>query len=191
MGLYQQIKEYLPYNEQEAQDKEMMLQFMERNKDYLERTNETAHFSASLWAVNPSRTKVLMIYHNIFHSWSWIGGHADGEEDLKAVALRELFEETGVKYARLVSEDIFSLESLTVDGHKKRGKYVPSHLHLNVTYLAEVQEEEKLVVKPDENSGVRWFETQEALKACVEPWMVERVYRKLVEKVSFISMPDA
>lgn len=184
MGLYQQIKNYKAYNEQEEQDKRMMLQFIERNKDCLERTNKIAHFSASLWVVNPDRTKVLMIYHNIYQSWSWIGGHADGEEDLKAVAMRELTEETGVKQAKLVSEEIFSLESLTVDGHEKRGKYVSSHLHLNVTYLAVAQEEEGLVIKPDENNGVRWFKIEEALKACNEEWMVERVYRKLIEKSS-------
>ncbi len=183
MGLYQQIRDYLPYNEQEEQDKEMMLRFMEQNGDYLERTNRAAHFSASLWVMNPERTKVLMVYHNIYHSWSWIGGHADGEEDLVAVALRELFEETGVKDAWLVSDKIFSLESLTVDGHEKRGVYVPSHLHLNVTYLAEAYEEEELVVKPDENSGVQWFEIEEALAVCEEKWMVERIYRKLVDKV--------
>lgn len=182
MGLYQQIKNYIPYNEQEERDKERMLRFMEQNVDYLERTNETAHFSASLWVVNSAGTKVLMIYHNIYHSWSWIGGHADGEEDLKSVALRELFEETGVKNGQLVSDEIFSLEGLTVDGHEKRGKYVPSHLHLNVTYLAVVQEDAELIVKPDENSGVRWFETEKALNVCTETWMVERVYRKLVEK---------
>ncbi len=182
MGLYQQIRDYRGYNEQEERDREMMLRFMERNMDYLERTNETAHFSASVWVVNSDRTKVLMVYHNIYHAWSWIGGHADGEEDLKAVAMRELREETGVMQARLVSEEIFSLESLTVDGHEKRGKYVPSHLHLNVTYLAVAQEEEELVVKPDENSGVRWFEVGEALEVCEEEWMVERIYRKLVEK---------
>ena len=38
--------------------------------------------------------------------------------------------------------------------------------------------------KPDENSGVRWFTPEEALAACSEPWMVERVYRKLVSKVN-------
>lgn len=182
MGLYQQIWDYTAYNEQEERDRKMMLQFMERNKDYLERTNETAHFSASLWVVNPSGTKVLMAYHNIYRAWSWIGGHADGEEDLKQVAMRELLEETGVKHAWLALEEIFSLESLTVDGHEKRGVYVPSHLHLNVTYLAVTKEDEELTVKPDENSGVRWFETEEALAICSEEWMVERVYRKLVEK---------
>ena len=54
---------------------------------------------------------------------------------------------------------------------------MPSHLHLNVSYLLEADEEEVLRIKPDENSGVRWFSLQEALAACSEPWMIERVYK--------------
>ena len=29
--------------------------------------------TASAWVVNPGRTKVLMVYHNIYKSWSWLG----------------------------------------------------------------------------------------------------------------------
>ena len=124
-----------------------------------------------------------MVYHNIYHSWSWLGGHADGETDLLAVAIREVKEEAGISDVRPVSEEIFSLESLTVDGHVKKGRYVSSHLHLNVTYLLEADEAEVLRIKPDENSGVRWFSLEEALAACSEPWMIERVYKKLNAKV--------
>ena len=124
-----------------------------------------------------------MVYHKIYDSWSWIGGHADGEEDLARVALRELKEETGVENAVLVSEDIFSLEILTVDGHMKKGKYVPSHLHFNITFLAEADESQVLVVNEEENTGVKWFSFEEALEVSSEPWMVERVYRKLIGKV--------
>ena len=123
-----------------------------------------------------------MVYHNIYNSWSWIGGHADGEADLCAVALRELQEETGVRNIRLVSDEIFSIETLTVDGHVKKGKWVPCHLHFNVTYLVEVDEDDELFVKEDENSGVRWFTFEDALKASTEPWMVKHVYEKLVGK---------
>ena len=104
-----------------------------------------------------------MAYHNIYNSWSWIGGHADGEENLAEVALRELQEETGVKNARLVSDEIFSIETLTVDGHIKKGAYVPCHLHFNVTYLAEADETEALIVKEDENQAVKWFTFEDAL----------------------------
>ena len=124
----------------------------------------------------------LMIYHNIYNSWSWTGGHADGETDLLAVALREVAEETGLQTLRPVSRELFSVEILTVDGHEKRGWYVPSHLHLNCTYLIEADDTEPLRVKPDENSGVRWFAPREALAACTEPWMRDRIYQKLIEK---------
>ncbi len=159
-----------------------MLQFIAAKPDYLDRTNLIAHFTASMWTVNKERTKTLMVYHNIYNSWSWIGGHADGIEDLCAVALRELQEETGVGNARLVSGDIFSLETIIVEGHVKKGNYVPSHLHFNVTYLAEADENEVLIVNEAENQAVKWWSFEEALKVSTEPWMVENIYKKLIEK---------
>jgi 8-oxo-dGTP pyrophosphatase MutT (NUDIX family) len=182
MRLYEQIKNYTPANEQEQRDKEQMLAFMQENANCLTRENTVAHFTTSIWTVNKERTKTLMVYHNIYDSWSWIGGHADGVEDLAEVALRELQEETGVKHASLVSSEIFSIETLTVDGHIKKGAYVPCHLHFNVTYLAEADEAEALVVNEDENQAVKWFTFEEALAASTEPWMVEHVYKKLVAK---------
>lgn len=182
MSLLQNIRDYIPVNAQEERDKEAMLQFMLKNPDYLNRANQTAHFTTSIWTVNQERTKTLMIYHNIYDSWSWIGGHADGIEDLCSVAMRELQEETGVRNAVLVDRNIYSLEILTVDGHVKKGIYVPSHLHLNVTYLAEADEKEALTVNIEENQAVKWWSFEEALRISKEPWMVEHVYRKLIEK---------
>lgn len=181
--LTQSIQSYIPCNEQEENDRNVMLRLLKTQDNILTRENQTVHFSASSWLVNKEHTKVLMIYHNIYNSWSWTGGHADGEADLLAVAKREAMEETGVKNIREVSDQIFSLEILTVNGHIKHGGYVPSHLHLNVTYLLETDEQEVLRVKPDENSGVRWFALDDALKACTEPWMAERVYSKLNKKL--------
>lgn len=185
MNIEQQIADYKPYNEQEAHDQAVMRQLLATQPDLFTRENQVAHMTASSWLLNATHDKVLMIYHNIYHSWAWTGGHADGDRDLLAVAKREAMEETGVTEIRAISEDIFSLEILTVDGHEKRGAYVPSHLHLNlnVSYLLETDEEEVLRIKPDENSGVRWFSLEEALAACSEPWMIERVYKKLNAKV--------
>ena len=182
MKLFEQIKNYIPVNEQEQNDKEQMLAFMQENDDCLTRENTVAHFTCSIWTVNKERTKTLMAYHNIYDSWSWLGGHADGIENLAEVAMCELQEETGVKNARLVSDEILSIETLTVDGHMKKGKYVSSHLHFNLTYLAEADETEALVVNEDENQAVKWFTFEDALKASTEPWMVENVYKKLIEK---------
>ena len=139
--------------------------------------------TASAWVVNSARDRVLMVYHNIYDSWSWTGGHADGEEDLLAVALREVREETGIEHLKPLSDGIFSLEALTVDGHEKRGEYVPSHLHLNVTYLIEADEHDSPHICADENSGVRWFTLDGALAASTEKWFVERIYSKLNAKL--------
>ena len=123
-----------------------------------------------------------MAYHNIYQSWSWLGGHADGQRDLRAVALREVSEESGLMSVRLARPDILSVEVLCVDGHEKRGEYVSSHLHLNVTFLVEADPAEPPRIKPDENSRIGWLSPGEALAASTEPWFVERIYRKLVER---------
>jgi len=169
MGIREDIEKYSPCCEQEERDKALMLSFLDKTPDAFLRSNLTAHMTASAWVINPKRDKVLMVYHRIYDSWSWTGGHADGEVDLAAVALREVREETGVKSARLLSKDIFSLEILTVDGHEKRGEYVPSHLHMNVTYLIEADDTDALSVCEEENSGVQWFSPEDALKASTEP----------------------
>ena len=127
-----------------------------------------------------------MVYHNIYDSWSWLGGHADGETDLLAVAVREVQEEAGITSVHPVSEDIFSIESLTVDGHFKKGRYVSSHLHLNITFLMEADSEEAVSIKADENSGVAWFAPKEALQKSTEPWFVEHVYTKLINKADLL-----
>lgn len=186
MDIARCLNNYKPCNEQEEHDKEMMLHLLQTMPDIFERKNQTAHFTASSWLLNKEHDKVLMIYHNIYHSWAWTGGHADGDTNLLAVAKREAMEETGVTDIKALSDDIFSIEILTVDGHIKKGSYVPSHLHLNVTYLLEADEAEVLRIKPDENSGVKWFSFEEALKACTEPWMIEWVYKKLNRKLDTI-----
>ena len=177
------IEQYIPRCEQGQRDRAVMLAFMERNADAFERSNLIAHMTASAWVVNPGRDRVLMVYHRIYDSWSWTGGHADGERDLLSVALREVREETGVRSARPVTEDVYSLEVLTVDGHEKRGEYVPSHLHMNVTYLLEADDSEALKICEEENSGVAWFTLDGALAASTEPWFVERIYRKLNDRL--------
>jgi len=177
------LEKYIPKNEQEAADKRVMLEYSRHFDNLFSRENEVAHFTASAWVVNPERTKVLMIYHNIYHSWAWTGGHADGEKDLLKVAIKEVKEETGVGRVKVLSEEPFSIEVLCVNGHEKRGKYVASHLHFNVTFLLEVSEEELLRCKPDENSGVKWCDIDEVGKLSSEPWMSERIYWKLNERV--------
>ena len=177
------IKEYVPYNEQETKDKEVFINSINNFDDILTRNNGILHITSSAFTVNRSKDRVLMVHHNIYNSWSWTGGHADGEEDLLAVAIRELREETGVDSVRPVNSEIFSLDVLPVLGHIKRGNYVSAHLHLSVAYLVEADENEPLIVKEDENSDAKWLPVDKLNKYVSEPHMMQ-VYEKLMLKAS-------
>ena len=179
-----ELEQYRPWNEQEERDRTELLRRLRSGEDLYTRDNSAGHLTASAWVVSPDRRRVLMAYHNIYDSWSWLGGHADGDHDLLAVALREVREESGLTAVRPVSRSIYSVEILTVDGHEKRGAYVSSHLHLNVTYLLEADPADPVRCKPDENSRVGWFGLEEAVAASSEPWFRERVYQKLNEKLA-------
>ena len=180
--LKEMIERYVPYNEQEENDKEMMLEYIRTFKDVLTRENRMCHFTASNWIVNKERTKVLMIHHNIYKSWAWTGGHADGDSNLLHVALKEAEEETGLKNLKLLSNGIYGIQIVTVDSHVKRGKFVPSHLHLDCCFLLEADEEEVLRIKEDENSGVQWIDIDKAVEVTKEEKM-KPIYRKLNEKL--------
>lgn len=182
MNLRQQLEQYRPYNAQEEKDREVILRYMDTFDNLSTRENEFAHFTASAWLVNKERTKVLMAYHNIYQSWSWVGGHADGDEDLLRVSIKEAKEETGITHVEPVSNEIYSIEILGVPAHVKKGKHVATHVHLNVTYLLEADEHELTHIKPDENSDIGWFELDQAIEASTEPEM-KVVYRKLNEKL--------
>ena len=103
----EQLRQYCPWNEQEERDREVILRCLESMPDVFFRTSLTAHMSASAWVVNTTFDKALMAYHKLYDSWAWLGGHADGQEDLLAVALKEVREESGIRVVEPVTEDIF------------------------------------------------------------------------------------
>ena len=182
-NLKENIENFIPYNEQEEVERKIMLDYIRDFNDILTRQNEYGHFTSSAFVLNKERTKMLMIYHKIYNSWAWVGGHSDGDSDLLYVAMKEAKEETGIKNVAPISNDIYSLEIINVNGHEKRGKYVGSHVHLNVTYLLEADENEEIHIKEDENSGVKWVPIDEVLNVASEIWVRDRVYTKIIEKM--------
>lgn len=177
------IEKFNPYNEQEEVEKRIMLKYIDDFDNVLTRQNEYGHFTSSAFILNKERTKILMIYHKIYNSWAWTGGHSDGDSDLLYVAMKEAKEETGITNVKPIKDDIYSLEIINVNGHEKRGKYVGSHVHLNVTYLLEADENEEIRIKEDENSGVKWIPIDEITKYSSEPWICSRVYQKIIDKM--------
>ena len=182
MNYIEDIKNYTPFNESEKKDKEIFLKALNTFENVLTRNNKILHLTASAFAINKERNKFLMIYHNIYNSWAWTGGHADGERDLLKVSIKELKEETGVKNPKVLLDSPFSLEVLSVNSHIKKGEYISSHLHLNLTYLIECSESEILKVKKDENKAVMWIPFKDIKKYCKEEHMLP-IYHKLINKL--------
>ena len=159
MKYLESIKKFIPSNEQEANDRSVILDFVAHHPEtVLTRENQVAHLTSSGLIMNEKLDKILMVHHNIYKTWTWrvMEGHTDGNGDFLEVAIKEATEETGVKAIKPFSDEIISIDIIPVYGHEKRGRYVSSHLHLNVTYVLIADEREALLIKPDENSGVKW-----------------------------------
>ena len=179
------LKNYVPYDEQEEADLKVFFLADKMFGDILTRENKFCHLTASSFIINKEHTKVLCIYHNIYNSWGWVGGHADGDDDMKYVAQKELKEETSLKNFIALSDMPISIEILPVKGHVKRGKYVPSHTHLNVTYLFEGDENEYIHIQEEENSNVGWLTFDELFEKATEEHMLP-IYKKIIEKIKKI-----
>jgi 8-oxo-dGTP pyrophosphatase MutT (NUDIX family) len=183
--LREQIEAYQPFNEQEAFDKKAILAFIDRNPDYLLRSNLMAHFTVSTIVINPAMDKVLFAHHNIYKSWGWLGGHNDGDEDMLNVAMKETEEESGLTKIKPYSKEIFMLDTIYVPNHIKHGKHVSDHLHLNATFLVIADESEKPIVNVEENSGVQWFPIATVLKIVHEPRMIP-IYQKAFQRIALL-----
>ena len=180
----QTIEQFVPGDEREEAEKLEMLALIEREGDrILTRKCTFAHMTASSIVVNADRTQTLMAYHKIYDSWAWTGGHADGDGDFEAVARRETAEETGVYGLKLLHEGPASLEILPVWAHIKRGKWVGSHLHLNVSYLFEADDTLPVRIAEDENSAVSWIPLAELDRMVSEPTMLP-IYKRLLRRVN-------
>ncbi len=180
-AIYRSIQAYRPVDAQEACDKERMLTLLKIYGDrLLTRDQTTAHFTSSAFVVDASFERCLMVYHNIYDSWSWTGGHLDGETDPVATAVREAWEETGIRTLKPFSPEPIGLDILPVISHFRKGNYVGAHLHLSLAYGFIGDPTEPLRVCPEENQQVGWIPVQKLEDYCSEPHMLP-VYRKLIK----------
>ena len=158
MDYIKQIIDFIPVSEQEIQDKNIILDYIEKfPHNILLRENDFAHITSSGFIMNEALDKVLMVHHNIRNTWAWTGGHADGDTELLHVAIKEAKEETGINNVTALTKNIVSIDILPVYGHMKKDKYVNAHLHLSIAYILIASEAETLIVNDEENSGVCWF----------------------------------
>lgn len=183
MNLRQEIENYIPFDEQEKKDKEQFLRFIDTFDDVLTRDNIFGHFSASAFLVNKKRNKMIVVYHIINDGWIYPGGHADGDDNLLSVAVREVEEETGLK-AKILDENIYAIQSAPVKGHIKSGKYVSSHIHFDVLYLMEADDRIPLKYKENESKGVKWISFEEADDKTMCDF-IRPIHKKIIAKLKF------
>ncbi len=108
------------------------------------------HLTASAWLVDASGRRVLLTHHRKLGMWLQLGGHADGDSDMIAVALREAEEESGLPGLSIVP-DIFDIDRHWIPEHKG----VPPHWHYDVRYVVWAGQDEVFVVS-DESHALAW-----------------------------------
>ena len=178
------ISTYQPFNEQEEKDKAYMLWYLDCFGEIaLLRECLSGHFTTSVFLFNKDHTKTFMCYHLIDKSWAWLGGHADGIADLKSVAIREIGEESSITNFKLINDEkVSALTCIAIPGYVKNGEYVSSHVHLDVAFVGEADEDEKFTILPSENSGLKWIELKALDKEVSDTWKMQNTYKKIIQQ---------
>lgn len=182
MSFQEELRSFCPYNVQEQEDQRIMLDFLARYPELLFSRTSFAHFTVSAWIVNASRTRVLLIFHNIYQSWSWSGGHVPDSDDLIGFTVNKARQETNLQSVHPALDQIYSLEIVATNGYYHDDKYSPAHLHLNLTYLLEADEMEPIYTNEAESGGVKWFDLRRAAMLSNGTW-IRSIYSKLNAKL--------
>ena len=184
-NIIKEIENYIPQNEDEVACQKEMLDFLLTWKEKaLTRENTNGHFSASCIVINEQKTKVLFVYHLIYQSWSFIGGHIDNETNLFLVAKKELEEETGTQPFKAYPHMI-AIQKLKVPQHYKNHQIIETHYHYDVCFLFMVKESDPIRIKEDENKDVRWLPIDDISSYVSEKHMLP-IYEKILRRKNLL-----
>lgn len=147
------IEKYRPSNTEEESNRQRTITFVKEHNDCFDRSCVPGHITGSSWLLNRFGTHVLLIQHRKLNMWIQTGGHCDGETDVLAVSIREAQEESGIQNIKVVSEDIFDLDIHRIP--ERPGE--PAHLHYDVTFLLQVQDDSPCVQNHEANA-LKWFD---------------------------------
>ncbi|RYC66386.1 MULTISPECIES: NUDIX hydrolase [Spirosoma] len=163
------LRQYRPADPEEQTMTARTIDFVEKNPACFERSLPDGHITGSAWVVEqkagqgqPAISRVVLIHHRKLDRWLQPGGHADGDPDVAAVALREAQEETGLNNLKLVGHADGSPAIFDVDIHTipARGD-VPEHLHYDIRFLVEADPEEAFRAN-HETKDIQWFSLEKA-----------------------------
>jgi len=152
--------------------------FVETHPDCLLRACAPGHLTGSAWIVDPSRTRTLLTHHRKLDKWLQLGGHADGDPDLRAVALREAQEESGLTRLCVVSAAIFDVDRHLIPARKAE----PEHYHYDLRFVIEADPAEPLVVT-SESKDLAWVSVADVTALNPEESMARMVRKTLSRQV--------
>lgn len=150
-SLLSQLAVYQPLRAQDAAARDRIARFVEEHEACFERSLAIGHVTGSAWIVDAGRSRCLLTHHRKLDRWLQLGGHADGDADVLAVAMREAREESGLVSLRVVAPSIFDCDVHAIPG---RGPE-PAHHHYDVRFLLEADADEPLVVS-EESRELAW-----------------------------------
>lgn len=135
------------------------------------------HFTGAAWLVSADGRRILLTHHRKLDRWLQLGGHADGDRDLRRVALKEAEEESGLS-GLSIDAGIFDLDKHWIPEHKG----VPGHWHYDVRYVVRAGDDETFAVS-DESHALAWreiasivddAELDESLRRMASKWLERR-----------------
>jgi len=134
------------------------------------------HITGSAILLNPEGTEILMNYHKSLDKWLNFGGHADGDEDILAVAIKETMEESGMTAFKPISSDFIDIDIHEIPANNNKNE--PAHYHFDIRYVMQMTENQQPVVS-DESLELKWMTFDEALK--VSDKSLARLINKIKE----------
>jgi 8-oxo-dGTP pyrophosphatase MutT (NUDIX family) len=170
--LLDELLAYVPSDAREAAMRDRLAAFVAAHADAFERALQIGHVTASAWIVDPSRTRALLTHHRKLGKWLQLGGHADGDPDVRRAALREAHEESGLASLRFAHDGIYDLDVHPIPARPGE----PAHEHFDVRFAFEADPAEPLVVSA-ESKELAWIPL-DALAAYGADESVLRLARK-------------
>jgi 8-oxo-dGTP pyrophosphatase MutT (NUDIX family) len=151
-SLLAELRAYVPADAREAAMRDRLVAFLAAHPEAFERALAVGHVTASAWVVDRTRTRALLTHHRKLGKWLQLGGHADGDPDVRAAALREAREESGLASLRLAREAIYDLDVHRIPARPGE----PEHDHYDVRFALEADSGEPLVVSA-ESKELAWI----------------------------------
>lgn len=164
----------------DAREKAMVadtIRFVMTHSDCLSRTCAPGHLTGSAWIVDTTRTRTLLTHHRKLDKWLQLGGHADGDSDLLAVALREAKEESGLARLRVISTELFDVDRHLIPPRKTD----PEHYHYDLRFVFEADASEPLTVS-SESKDLAWIDMASVASLNPEESMLRMVRKTEVLK---------